>query len=143
MDLSLKTVETTGMETSMGALQKHESTDVLHIARTLITKWRDVVNEWINNANMTCVDQLQDQEEEEEEQMVFMKMIRIKKKSTKKLEASKRKLQQRYEEAQKEKRLRKIQVMERRQPSKQQGLIVPKTKRPITLKQNRNWGNLF
>lgn len=49
MGLSIDTLDTTGVGKTVRALQKHGSKDVSHIAKTLIQRWKAMVDEyWIN-----------------------------------------------------------------------------------------------
>ncbi|PWA55057.1 methyltransferase-like protein 6 [Artemisia annua] len=48
MMLSVKTLEATGIGKTVKALQKHASKDVSQIARTLVKKWKTLVDEWLS-----------------------------------------------------------------------------------------------
>ncbi|KAI3701778.1 hypothetical protein L6452_27115 [Arctium lappa] len=179
--MSFKALEETKIGRSVSRFQMHGwSSDVRQVARTLIKKWRVVVDEYINatennnNNTSSCVVQ-EDQEKEKQKELEtrtlkgagaekesganngktgVMKIKIITRNSEKakmddsqdqmrssiisiekKLEASKRKLHQRYEEAENAKRQRKIQVIQPHQ-LKKQGLVVPEIRN-----QNRKWGN--
>ncbi|KAI3701779.1 hypothetical protein L6452_27117 [Arctium lappa] len=162
--MSFKALEETKIGRSVNRFQKHGWSDVRQIARSLIKKWRGVVDEYIKateNNTSSCVVQEQEEEEKKKE-MVSMGMkkesgtsngktgvmkIKIIRRNSekakmddsqdemrrsvvsieKKLEASKRKLHQRYEEAENAKRQRKIQVIQPHQ-LKKQGLVVPQVR---------------
>ncbi|KAJ9550783.1 hypothetical protein OSB04_014828 [Centaurea solstitialis] len=145
--MTFKTLEATKIGISVKGFQKHASMDIRQIARRLIKKWRCVADEWIEASEKasSCVFQ----QEEEKEAKVEEKQMVVKKESSsvvklriiseekpnmeegrsetieRKIEESKRKLHQRYEEAESAKRQRKIQVIQPYQLTKKQkqGLI--------------------
>lgn len=149
MVLSVKTLEATGIGKTVKALQKHASKDVSQIARTLMKKWKTLVDEWLskqsNAAKPTSDEQkseltdsegagcIEDNNEATKKKLHQGKSVKnMEKKSElidsdggsctteEKLEATKRKLHEGYSENMKKKR--KIQVMDVPEATKQ-GLV--------------------
>ncbi|XP_024958989.1 probable mediator of RNA polymerase II transcription subunit 26c [Cynara cardunculus var. scolymus] len=155
LGLSFKTLEATGIGKSVGALQKHASRDVRQIAKKLVRIWKGVVDEWFNaTENMSTSKggeewnminpapikkqtstvrkkkhsankfQLSEREEESKE---IMRM-------EEKLEATKRKLLQGYQEAENKKRQRRIQVIDLHELTQEH--LLPQTQHRVTKYRN-------
>ncbi|KAI3827700.1 hypothetical protein L1987_01783 [Smallanthus sonchifolius] len=89
--VSVKTLEATGIGRSIRVLQKHGSKDVRQIAWALVKKWKGIVDEYIKKESSVDSEKVKGVEE--------------------KFKATKRKLHEAYDEADKMKRKRRIQVL--------------------------------
>nr|XP_043623698.1 probable mediator of RNA polymerase II transcription subunit 26a [Erigeron canadensis] len=94
MELSVNTLEVTGIGKTVRVLRKHASKEVGQVAARLLKEWKDVVEGWLNNNNDTS-----------------RMPKRIEKTSEEKLEAVKRKLHQAYEDAENMKKKRRTQML--------------------------------
>ncbi|KAI3827701.1 hypothetical protein L1987_01784 [Smallanthus sonchifolius] len=103
--VSVKTLEATGIGISIRVLQKHGSKDVRQIAWALVKKWKGIVDEYINKESSVDSEKVKGVEE--------------------KFKAAKRKLHEAYDEADKMKRKRRIQVVQLHELTKK-GFLLPK-----------------
>ncbi|KAI3827699.1 hypothetical protein L1987_01782 [Smallanthus sonchifolius] len=90
--MCVKTLEATGIGRSVGVLHKHGSKDVRQIAWALVKKWKGIVDEYIKKESTSLNTE--------------------RKIDSEKFKATKRKLHEAYEEAEKKKRKRRIQVIQ-------------------------------
>ncbi|KAI3827702.1 hypothetical protein L1987_01785 [Smallanthus sonchifolius] len=103
--VSVKTLEATGIGRSIRVLQKHGSKDVRQIAWALVKKWKGIVDEYIKKESSVNSEKVKGVEE--------------------KFKATKRKLHEAYDEADKMKRKRRIQVVQLHELTKK-GFLLPK-----------------
>ncbi|PWA47302.1 Transcription elongation factor, TFIIS/CRSP70 [Artemisia annua] len=139
MEISMETLEKTGIGKTVSLLRKHVSKEVSETARKIIKAWKDMVDKSLKNKSsiakpvseraknqqslVTC-DQPRDFDVKTGDQKGPTSTI-----IEKKLEASKRKLQRSYKEVECMKKKRKIQVLQLHELPPQNHHIKPVNKR--------------